>query len=367
MKILMVTTHLEMGGIPVYVVNLARGLKDKGHLPILASSGGWFESILKKEGIRHVKIPSQTSSELNPSLWFSAFPRLLRLVRKERPDLLHAHTRVAQLLSWAVSSFTGIPFVTTCHGLYQYRLGRRIFHCWGKWVMAVSASTREELLKHDRSISPHQVILIRNGIEMARFLERADQEKVRQYKEAIGLRGAPIVGAIARLSPVKGLDTLIRVLPRLVPQFPRLQLLLVGSGPAKSDLVRLAYSLGVAEHVVMTPSVEDTRIPLAAMQLFLAPSHQEGFGLAIVEAMAAGVAVVATRNGGPSEIIQDGKSGLLVPPGDPEPWEEAIRTLLNDSALREKFQETARQRAQEEFDMKRVVEEVEDVYAKTVA
>ncbi len=365
MKVLLLTTHLEMGGISVYVTQLARGLRRLGHEPLVASSGGWLENRLREE-IPHFPVSCRTSSELNPKLWASAFPRLLALVRREKPDLIHAHTRVTQVLAWALNKFTGTPFVTTCHGLYQYRLGRRFFRCWGKWVMAISGPSRDRLVKQYRLAPPHQVVLIPNGVEVDHFLKPVAPEEVQRFKEAIGLQGQPIVGAIARLSPIKGLDFFLRAVPGLLSDFPRLQVLLVGDGPTKADLVRLAYELGIQERVVIVHAVEDTRTPLACMEAFVAPSLREGFGLAIVEAMAAGVPVVASNAGGPAEIIEDGKSGFLIPPGDSSAIETALRSLLAEPELKIRIGQQGRRRAQERYDMKRVVQKVEEVYARAL-
>ncbi len=364
MKILLLTTHLEMGGIPIYLINLSRGLKALGHSPVVASSGGGLQKRLIEEEIPHWRIPCRTSSELNPKLWLLAFPRLLQITWRERPDLIHAHTRVSQVLAWALSHTTGIPYVTTCHGLYRFRIGRRLFRCWGKSVMAISTPSMERLVKQYRLAPPHQVVLVKNGIEVDRFLQPAPQEEVANFKESLGLKGQPIIGAIARLSPVKGFEFLLKAVPTLLTAFPRLQVLLVGDGPQKPDLIRWAYELGIAEHLVISHGVEDTRIPLATLDCFVAPALREGFGLALVEAMAAGVPVVATNSGGPGEIIEDGRSGLLVPPGDPRALGEAVLKLLTDPARRSQIAQAGRQRALEQFDMRRVVKEVEAVYAR---
>jgi glycosyltransferase involved in cell wall biosynthesis len=299
---------------------------------------------------------------MNPKLWCLAFPRLLSIVRQERPDLIHAHTRVTQVLAWALNGLTGTPYVTTCHGLYRYRIGRRILRCWGKRVMAISGPSMQRLVEQYRLASPHRAVLVCNGIEVDRFLSPAPAEERESFRQAIGLKGRPIVGAVARLSPVKGLDILLRAVPPLLQDFPRLQLLLVGDGPARADLIRLAYELGIAGHVVIAHPMEDARIPLSFMDCFVAPSLQEGFGLALVEAMAAGLPVIASDSGGPAEIIEDRISGLLVPPGDPQALSKAIHGLLIDSKKRTQIAEAGRERARLRFDMKRVVGEVEKVY-----
>ncbi|MCM8795008.1 MAG: glycosyltransferase family 4 protein [Candidatus Omnitrophica bacterium] len=367
MKILILTTHLDMGGIPVYVVNLARGLKKRGHRPVVVSDGGWLERQLAKEKIPHHRVSMRTSSEINPRLWLKVVPQLIRILHQEKPDLVHAHTRVAQFLSWFLSMVTRIPYVTTCHGLYQFRIGRRFLPCWGKRVMAISEATMDLLVEQYKLAPPHQAVLVWNGVEVERFLEPPPPEAVARLRQAYGINGSPIIGAIARLSPVKGFDLLLGILPDLLKEFPRLQVLLTGDGPAKESLIKQAFDLGVADHVVITHPLEDTRIALALMDLAVTPSRQEGFGLTIVESMAAGVAVVATDSGGPKEIIENGKSGLLIPPGDEEALKEAVLTLLRQPERRRELAQAGRERAATKFNMERVVQEVEAVYTLSVA
>jgi len=365
-RILLLTTHLEMGGIPVYVVTLARALKRRGHFPAVASSGGWFEAQLAQEGIPHHRIRCGTSNELHPRVWLEVFPSLLGLLRREKIQVIHANTRVTQLLGSALSALTGVPMVTTCHGLYAEKIGRWLFPCWGKKVIAVSKPTLDELVRRDRLTSPDQAALIRNGIEISRFLQPADPKEVDRFRQTWGLKGRPVIGTIARLNSLKGQEFLVRAVPGLLKEFPDLAALLVGEGPDRAALVKLAYSLKIEDHVVIAPSVEDTRIPLAAMDLFVYPSLREGFGLAIVEAMAAGVPVVATQSGGPSDIIEQGVSGVLVPPGDAEALGAVVRSLLADPERRRRIAQAARDRANQ-FDMERVVRETEELYGQVAA
>ena len=366
MKIFLMTTHMEMGGIPIYVVELARVLKKRGHEPVVVSDAGTLERRLAREGIKHIRVPCRTSSELNPMLWLKALPKIVQAILRERPDLIHSHTRVAQVLGWAASSITSTPYVTTCHGLYKFRLGRRFFRCWGKWVMAISSATMNRVVQQYRLAPPHQVILIENGIDVERFRQAPDPAEVERFRRMNGLNGGPIIGSVARLSPVKGLDLLLRAAPALFSEFPGLQLLLVGDGPAREELVRLAHELKIAERVAICPSVEDTRVPMALMQAFAAPAWEEGFGLAIVEAMAAGVPVVATDAGGPGEIIEPGKSGLLIQPGDTAGLERELRSLLNDAGARARIARQGQARVKQRFDLDRVVTQVEEVYGWAV-
>ena len=363
LKVLLMTTHLDTGGIPVYVVELARGLKQVGHVPVVISDSGWMRKRLAEEGITHYQVPCRTSSELNPKLWFRVFPALFRILRREKPDLLHAHTRIMQVLARGLNLLTGIPFVTTCHGLYKFRIGRRMFRCWGNTVMAISVPSMERLVDQYKLAPPHQVSLVVNGVDVNYFSKPASQKEIEAFCQVNGLTGDPVIGGIARLSPIKGFDYFLKAIPVLLKDYPNLQVLLVGDGPDREKLIQLAYSLGLESRVILSHPVRDTRIPLAAMQVFVAPALEEGFGLSIVEAMAAGVPVVSSNVGGPASIIEEGRSGYLVPPEDPEALARGVDRILRDPQGRIRIIQAAKERAGQHFDMKRVVSQVEEVYA----
>ncbi len=363
-KVLLMTTHLDTGGIPVYVVELALGLKRLGHQPVVVSDGGWMQKRLFEAGIPYYPVPCRTSSELNPKLWFVVFPRLLKILFRERPVLLHAHTRIMQVLARGLNLLTRIPTVTTCHGLYRFRVGRRLFRCWGRTVMAISEPSMERLVDQYKLAPPHQAALVVNGVDVKRFMAPVPPEAVEIFRQANGLWGDPVIGGIARLSPVKGLDLLLKAVPSLIQRYPQLQVLLVGDGPSREDLIRLAYHLGLEKRVILSHPLEDTRVALSAMKVFVAPALEEGFGLSIVEAMAAGVPVVASNVGGPASIIESGKSGILVPPADSEAIGKAVDALLGDPAKRDEMRRAGRERALKDFDIKRVVQEVEAVYLR---
>ena len=228
--------------------------------------------------------------------------------------------------------------------------------------MAISQASLERLVHQYRLALPQQVVLVWSGIDVDHFLRPPAEPEVRTFRENNGLWGDPVVGAIARLSPVKGLNFLLRAIPGLLKRFPGLQVLLVGDGPARADLVRLAYKLGIADRVIVSHPVEDTRVPLAALSVFVIPSLQEGFGLSAAEAMAAGVPVVASGIGGLSQIVEHGRTGLLVPPGDADSLREAVDQLLADSQRRREFAEAGRRSVKERFDLRRMVGQVEQVY-----
>jgi glycosyltransferase involved in cell wall biosynthesis len=173
-------------------------------------------------------------------------------------------------------------------------------------------------------------------------------------------RPGPIVGAVGRFSRQKGFDVLIRALAAL----PDVTGVLVGDGPQRGALERLAEELGVEDRIVITGWVERPRDFLPAFDVVAAPSRFEGFPLAVIEAMLAGRAVVASSVESIPEAIEDGSTGLLVPPDAPEALAQAIRTLLDDPGLREEIGGGARSRALARFTASTMARRYEALYRR---
>ena len=137
MNILQLSTHLDIGGIGSYVVRTAGCLARKGHKVVVVSSGGSMAGELSGQGITHIKLNIRTKSELSPKLLF-VLPRLLSIIRENNIQVIHAHTRVTQVLGCIASRLSGIPYVATCHGFFKLRASRRVFKCWGDKTIAIS-------------------------------------------------------------------------------------------------------------------------------------------------------------------------------------------------------------------------------------
>jgi glycosyltransferase involved in cell wall biosynthesis len=146
MRILLFTTHLRPGGIPTYVLTLAKGLKTRGHEVVVASGGGALVEELNLLNIPHWEMPIQTKSEVSPKT-LRTFSSLLRKNPRRRFDLIHAHTRVTQCIAHGIYRLAGLPYVTTWHGLYRRRLGRRLFPCTGAVTIAISDIVAQDLQK----------------------------------------------------------------------------------------------------------------------------------------------------------------------------------------------------------------------------
>ncbi|RKY42211.1 MAG: hypothetical protein DRP85_03665 [Candidatus Makaraimicrobium thalassicum] len=366
MRILLLTTHLNIGGIGVYTANLARYLKKRGVDVTVASSGGDLEDTLAEGGVPHIKIDIRTKSEFGIKVW-KALPVLAGVIRDGGFHILHAQTRVAQVLGYFAGRITRVPFVSTCHGFFKYRrLSRRFFPCWGEKVIAISKSVRKHLLE-DFCLSSGRVVLIYNGIELERYIAgrvTRDHDLIR----SMGLAGdTAIIGAVGRLSSVKGFKYLISAFKDVISRDRSVpaggvRLLIVGEGPEKGILQEQIRKLGIADSVFLTPGSMPLEKYLSLLDIFCLPSVHEGLGLSLMEAMAAGRACIASDVGGLSELITSEENGILVPPKDPKALMAAILRLLKDDRFRRRLGDNARKKAADSFSINESVAQTLEVY-----
>jgi glycosyltransferase involved in cell wall biosynthesis len=174
---------------------------------------------------------------------------------------------------------------------------------------------------------------------------------------------APLAGTVGSLTPKKSHETLLRAARVARQRLPDLRVAVVGQGPLAGALRRRAAELAVEDAVTLVGYREDAARVASAFDLFVLSSRHEGLPVALLEAMAAGRPVVATRVGGVPEVVRDGSEGILVPPGDPEALAAAMVTVLADADLRARLGEAARRRAAD-FDIRRTVRRHEEVYAR---
>ena len=362
MRILLLTTHVNLGGIGVYVLSQAKGLVQRGHHVFVASCGGDLVAPLESCGVRHLKLNIKTKSAISPKVFF-AKRKMARIIKENNIELIHAHTRVTQVLAHLLSKKTGIPYITTCHGFFKPRLFRKIFPCWGSGCVAISEAVRGHLV-NDFAVRKETITVVHNGVEMEKFSpDRFSQAQRDKFKRNFGLKNnAPIIGTVARLSSVKGQYYLILAMKRALRTIPALQLLLVGDGPEKNRLVNQVKELRLENNVFFSPSTFDTSVPLSIMDAFIFPSVMEGLGLAIIEAQAMGLPVVASDVGGIYTLVKDGVNGFLVHPKEPRALAEAILKLLKDKEMAKELGRQAKQQVRQKFNLKQMVDKIEKVY-----
>ncbi|MEZ4387339.1 MAG: glycosyltransferase family 4 protein [Candidatus Krumholzibacteriia bacterium] len=296
--------------------------------------------------------------------WYepSAISTLRNEVRQLAPDILHTHSPRDYYHGSAATVGLPVCNVATRHQLRPIaasRLKRPFLDRFGAMI-AVSEAVREGLLASGLPAS--QVVVVPNGV---RPPDTAEPPGALRRELGLVAGEGPVVGFVGRLCPSKGVDTLLWAVSLLRNRWPELLLVLVGDDPRqgayRQQLTTLARQLGVrASFCGYRPGA--ARL-LAAFDLLAVPSLAEPFGLVTLEALARGVPVVATAAGGSLEIVRDGVEGLLVPPGDPEAFAQALHLMLADQSLRATCVQAGRRRVASAFSLAGQVAATEAVYA----
>jgi polysaccharide biosynthesis protein PslH len=348
-RVFHVTFGLDVGGQEKLLVEFARhadrdrvdlhfvSLGDRGALADDIEALGWPVTALGIPG------------GLKPSL----FVRLVALFRRQRPSVVHTHDQRALFYAGPAARLSGVPTVVhTRHGRDVHATPRQTatFRQLSKLVdRFVCVSSEVANLSREQGIAGSRLCTILNGIDLDRFRSgRPDP-------------AGPVV-TVARLSPEKDVANLVHATALAAGRAPQLSVAIAGDGACRQDLERLATELGVSDRVTFLGQVSDVPALFARASMFVLPSRSEGIPLTALEAMACGVPVVATRVGGLPEVVDDAVTGLLVPPADPAALAEAMVLLWNDPARGDRMAAAARRRAEERFDIRRMVREYEDLY-----
>lgn len=366
MKILLLTTHLNIGGITSYTVSLAKALKLRGEEAFVASSGGILVSELSASGISHISIDMKTKSEISPKV-FKAIFEVSSIVKRLKIDVIHSQTRVTQVIGFFASRLSGIKFVSTCHGFFDMNVGRFLLPAWGDRVIAISEAVKKHLIT-DFKVPESRISLIYNGIDVKRFLRHAGDSQKEELRHKFGLKKEGFVlGTISRFTADKGYDVLLYAMKEILKKEKNVQMVFVGDGKEKGRIVELSRRLGLSEHVVfISPQINTVNI-LSVMDVFMfTPVRKEGLGLVVLEAMASSKVVVATDVGGIPSIIKDKVNGFLVEPGKPELLVEPVLSLLNDKELYKKMAKAGIETVVNKFSIEGMVEKVMEVYGNQV-
>lgn len=300
-----------------------------------------------------------------------ALAHLWRYIRRGRFALVHTHSSKAGFLGRVAAGLAGVPrIVHTPHGHifdgYFGPLATGIFIRLERWAARftdrIITLTDQEQRDHlARGVGrPGQFVTIPSGVDL-KALPRPGETRA-AVRKAMGVADdAPLVGTVARLVPVKGLAYLLDGTRRILESAPEVTLLIVGDGDLRDELESRARALGVGGRVRFVGFREDAARWIAALDVFVLPSINEGMGRVLVQAMALEVPVVASRVGGMPEVTGDGDAGILVPPRDPAAIAEAVARLLGDPALRRALGKRGAERAQA-FAVERMIAGLEDLY-----
>ena len=296
-------------------------------------------------------------------------------------DLVHTHLWNADLFGGLAAAWCGIPSVSTVHGsnflpfgatgLHRFRRNtlslvyRSVYRLCDR-VLAPSEALVTDLAERPGiRVPPSLVTVVHNGIDLDEMRRRSAAARL---PEIVAQRlPAPVVACVANMFAIKGQDWLIRAMPEIRAAVPEAVLVLVGDGESRSSLEQLVRETGVSDRVIFTGSIENPLAILEKADVMVLPSLSEGLPIALLEAMAMGRAVVASNVGGVPEVVQDGDTGLLIPPADPQALSTAIVRLLTDAPLRTSLGARARAHVERHWSSEQMVESTAAVYDKVLA
>ena len=357
LKILQISSASSFGGGERYVTDLTNSLVARGHDLYLAVRP---QSPLP----RHVQLPPEKilTLPLRNALDVPSARELDRYVRRHRIEIVHAHmARDYSLAAYATRRNRETKFVATRHVLFQLNRLHRHTLARATRVIAVSAAVAREL-RSQRILSDKQIAVIPNGVDVDRFNCKFDRK---EFLRSMGLPSeCLLVGSIGELRALKRHDDFIRAAAPIAKKYPQAHFVLAGvdptaSGEVRIQLEKLVDELGLKDRFHFLGWLDQAEKLLCALDVFVSASETESFGLVIAEAMAAGTAVVATETEGAKEVIEDQKTGILVPIGDVNRIAEAVTALLVDD---NKIGARGREAAIAKFSLKRMVDEIEKIY-----
>lgn len=296
---------------------------------------------------------------------------LLRLLWRERPDLIHAHWVLPQgLIAVSAKLFYKIPVIATAHGSDVFALPGRLFDALRRFVLrrsnAWTSNSRATAGALGEDLSLPRPHIVPMGVDVTRF-QSGQRTKLRQGLPENGL----VLLFVGRLVEQKGADNLLEAFTLLPPALrARTSLWIVGDGQDRGRLEQQAQTLGIDGKVRFWGHISNDLLPdfYAAADLFVVPSGSvEGQGVVLTEAFAARVCVLATRAGGIEEVLEDGITGVLVPPRQPQQLAHAIADLLSDRALRKRLAENALARVNRLYDIEKTAKEFELLYQAVIS
>jgi glycosyltransferase involved in cell wall biosynthesis len=316
----------------------------------------------------HVSTVDFRMPGLNGWVWLRFILQLCWVIYRRRVDLLHVNSYVPGNYARLAAALMQVPIIIDhWHGFTRFSRKRRLVcRVLGRFTdlsLAVSRGVRDYLVAQG-GLDPAKVRVVANGVDTAAIEAARPGNLVRRE---LGLpEGAPVIGLVARLDHWgKGHKEFLEALASLKERHP-VHALIVGGGRRIDEVRALAASLGLAEAVHFLGERSDVPDLLNAMDIFVLPSYSEGLSLALLEAMAAGLPVVATRVGGTPEVVTDGGNGLLIPPRDAGALAGALTRLLSDPAFARRLGANAQAHIQEHFSLYRLGREINEIYGELV-
>ncbi|MBM4065248.1 MAG: glycosyltransferase family 4 protein [Planctomycetes bacterium] len=375
-RVLHVITRLERGGAPAVLLEVLRRCDTsqfEHHIATGLSQAPEDDmiSFAKDTGFRVVVIPSLIR-DIHPFLDIYALLKLYFLILRSRYDIVHCHTSKGGFIGRLAARMANVKcIIYSPHGdIFEGYFGEiktRFFI----WLERFSARFTDKIITLTKSgIGPYlkagigqksQFDYIYNGIDVE-SLEKRKVDRI-QKRQELGIENEYfLIVTAGRLVPVKGQTYLISALAQVITEIPNIRLVLLGDGELRGELSGQVKTLGLEKQVLFPGMRSDVPEIISCGDLFVLPSVNEGFGVVLLEAMAMGCPIVATNVGGVPEVVLDGETGILVPPGDPVELAGGIIQLLKDTSLAVKMAECGYQRLKACFDIRETVSKTEHLY-----
>lgn len=364
-NILHVISKLPVGGVENQLLMVLKNYNREKFKPFVCSLSDKGE--IGNE-IENLGIKVFTLNKLSHTFNKSVIKDICKIIEDNEIKIVRTHQYHANLYGRIAAKICKVPcVVASVHNIYtrDKKIHRRIINSvlakFTDKIVAVSEEVKKDILKYDR-IPEDKIEVIYNGIDPDIFSNEFDKENI---KKSLGIDlKAPVIGTVGRLTMQKGQIYLLEAISKIKDKFPHIKVLIVGDGPLMENLKNYTKSSGISENVIFTGSRRDVTALLSIMDIFVFPSLWEGLPNALIEAMAAGKAIIASDLKPIREVLDSKKTGILIPPTNSDAIAESIELLLKDRNLIDNMGQVAKNRAFSCFNIKTTVKIYEELFEK---
>jgi len=361
-RVLLISSQKNWGGGEAWMLSAALGLAHRGHcISLVCQPSSALAEHALAEGFRPEIV--RLRGDFDPLV----IARLYRLIRRHRIQMVCGNMGKEIRLAGLAARLAHIPCIRRRGSDMRYPnkwRHRLVDRCLVDLIIVNSRATRKTLLQGNPWLPAEKLRLIYNGIALPSGGGSAVRDEV--LKEFDLGRAGPILGVVGLKKERKGHRFLFQALPRILKEYPRLSLLVVGEGALRERLEVMTRRLDIDRHVRFTGFRDDIPRLMEAMDIVVLPSKNEGFGYVLAEAMSRSKPVVASRISSIPEVVEEGLTGLLVPPGDVSALGDALLDLLRDPRKARRMGLAGRRRVERHFSLERMLDEVERLFEEVI-
>jgi glycosyltransferase involved in cell wall biosynthesis len=361
-RVVHVTFDMRIGGAEQVICNLVENtdpLKYEASILCIDPKIGPFGKILQEKGYQI------TSLDRKPGFDFSLIAKVRQYLISKDVDILHCHQYTPYVYGVLGALLTKCRVIFTEHGRFfpdQRKLKRVVINpllnMFTDYVTAISVATRDALVNFE-NFPENKIQVIYNGIDGTRFFHPEQDTPKNLFSIC---EDSYVIGTVARLDHIKNQKMMIKALKIVHKTHPNTFLLIVGDGPERKRLEKIAHELKLSAHMIFTGFRQDTQLFYKNMDIFLLTSFSEGTAMTLLEAMVSGLPCIATNVGGNPEIVKDTETGFIIPSDDERALADKIDLLLANNKLKQIMSNNARQRYAANYTVEKMVKKYETIY-----